>query len=154
MQIEVEFNVQALLTIKENFYAVANQALRITADKIAEDAKANIDPSKSGLHNRSGALAGSIKVTRYVQLEPGSMGEISVTAGDETRVPYANIHESGGTIQARNKPLLKFQVNGQWVSKKQVVIPARPFLVPALETGAENYSAVFLDEFERIFSEV
>ena len=45
---------------------------------------------------------------------------------------YAATHQYGDTriIRARKKKMLRFQVNGQWISKKQVrvTIPARPFL--------------------------
>lgn len=50
-----------------------------------------------------------------------------------TNVKYAATHqfgESGRTIRAKNHKVLRFQVGGQWISKKQVriTIPARPFL--------------------------
>lgn len=50
-----------------------------------------------------------------------------------TNVKHAATHqfgEPGRTIRARRKKSLRFQVGGQWVSKKQVRIriPARPFL--------------------------
>lgn len=50
-----------------------------------------------------------------------------------TNVKHAATHqfgEPGRTIKARRKKALRFRVNGQWVTKKQVriSIPARPFL--------------------------
>lgn len=50
-----------------------------------------------------------------------------------TNTVYAATHQFGTgsrTIRARNKPFLRFQVNGSWVRAKQVTIkiPARPFL--------------------------
>lgn len=45
-----------------------------------------------------------------------------------TNVKYAPIHQFGGTIRAKNKKALTFQIGGQWISKKSVTIPARPFL--------------------------
>ena len=46
---------------------------------------------------------------------------------------YAATHQFGDphrVIRAKKKKNLKFKINGQWVSKKNVVvnIPARPFL--------------------------
>ena len=42
---------------------------------------------------------------------------------------YANIHQYGGTIRAKTKPMLRFKLaNGKWICKKEVVIPTRPFL--------------------------
>lgn len=50
-----------------------------------------------------------------------------------TNVKHAATHqfgEEGRTIKAKNRKALRFQVGGQWISKKQVriTIPARPFL--------------------------
>jgi phage virion morphogenesis protein len=46
-------------------------------------------------------------------------------------VPYgwAIVHQQGATIRAKNVPFLRFQIRGKgWFSKKQVTIPARPWL--------------------------
>ena len=50
-----------------------------------------------------------------------------------TNVKHAATHqfgETGRTIRARRKSTLRFQIDGVWISKKQVrvSIPARPFL--------------------------
>jgi phage gpG-like protein len=51
---------------------------------------------------------------------------------------YAAIHQFGGTIQAKNQPLLRFQAGGRWWSKQSVTMPARPFfpITPAGELTA------------------
>src|SRR5450830_673467 len=36
------------------------------------------------------------------------------------------VQHNGMTIHAKNVPYLHFQINGWWVKKKQVTIPARP----------------------------
>jgi phage gpG-like protein len=56
----------------------------------------------------------------------------SVTLGNPTI--YAAIHQFGGTIKPKDKPLLRFQSGGRWWSVKQVTIPARPF-VPLDDSG-------------------
>lgn len=66
----------------------------------------------------SGRLRGSI--THNV------LGGNAVEVG--TNVAYAGIHQMGGTITAKNAPYLTFRIGGQWVRKKSVTIPARPFL--------------------------
>jgi phage gpG-like protein len=46
-------------------------------------------------------------------------------------VPYAwaRVHQFGATIRAKNVPYLRFLIRGKgWASKKQVTIPARPWL--------------------------
>ncbi|MFC0309465.1 phage virion morphogenesis protein [Gallibacterium trehalosifermentans] len=46
-----------------------------------------------------------------------------------TNLPYAALHHFGGTITAKRAPYLKFKVGDKWVQKKQVTIPARPFML-------------------------
>jgi len=74
------------------------------------------------LHVRSGRLRASIKGT--TKGLTGSLG---------TNVVYGAIHEYGGTIRAKRVQYLKFKISGRWVSAKQVIIPARPFLTPIVE---------------------
>ncbi|MCC5911325.1 MAG: phage virion morphogenesis protein [Clostridiaceae bacterium] len=45
-----------------------------------------------------------------------------------TNKRYAVTHQKGKTIKARRKKYLKFKVGSQWVQKKQVKIPKRPFV--------------------------
>ncbi|MCB1833934.1 MAG: phage virion morphogenesis protein [Geminicoccaceae bacterium] len=54
-----------------------------------------------------------------------------------TNVVYAAIHQFGGVIRATAAPWLRFRVGGRWVKKKQVTIPARPFLGAGPEDNAE-----------------
>ena len=59
-----------------------------------------------------------------------SIQPVSSAKGVEygTNLEYAAIHQIGGTIRAKGDGLLKFQIGGQWISKKEVKIPARPYL--------------------------
>lgn len=45
-------------------------------------------------------------------------------------VPYAwaSVHQFGAIIRAKLRPYLRFKVGQRWASKKEVTIPARPFL--------------------------
>lgn len=45
---------------------------------------------------------------------------------------YAPIQELGGIIRPRTADFLKFQIGGNWIRAKQVVIPDRPYLQPAI----------------------
>jgi phage virion morphogenesis protein len=45
-----------------------------------------------------------------------------------TNTEYAAIHQFGGVIRAKSAKALRFQTGGEWVMKKSVTIPARPFL--------------------------
>jgi phage gpG-like protein len=53
--------------------------------------------------------------------------------GVRRNVPYARIHEYGGTIKPVRAPALMFQIDGHWVRTQSVTIPPRPYLHPALE---------------------
>lgn len=41
---------------------------------------------------------------------------------------YAAIHQFGGTIRAKTSRGLRFRIGDRWSTKRQVSIPARPFL--------------------------
>lgn len=45
-----------------------------------------------------------------------------------TNKEYAAIHQFGGTIRAKGGGLLRFQIGDQWISKKSIKMPARPYL--------------------------
>jgi phage gpG-like protein len=42
--------------------------------------------------------------------------------------PYAGVHQFGATITAKTPKGLRFKIGNQWIRKRQVTIPARPFL--------------------------
>jgi len=53
-------------------------------------------------------------------------GDDTVKIG--TNLIYAPVHQFGATIKAKNAPYLRFMIGGKFISKKQVTIPARPFI--------------------------
>ncbi len=56
-----------------------------------------------------------------------------------SNLPYAAIHEFGGTIKVKNAPLLVFKtLDGAWRRAKQVTIPARPYLSTALADARDR----------------
>lgn len=52
--------------------------------------------------------------------------ETSATVG--TNRIYGGIHQTGGVIKAKRAKFLRFKINGQWVMRKSITMPARPFL--------------------------
>lgn len=65
------------------------------------------------------------------QLDPSDGGRLGVRGRHERKARSDTpIWRPGAHIRARKAKNLRFQVGGQWVSKKQVKvnIPARPFL--------------------------
>lgn len=65
-----------------------------------------------------------------------------------SNVIYAAIHESGGVIRATNKPYLKFQIGNRWVSVKEVTIPARPYLEPAISENVDEMYKIIYDNIK------
>ena len=68
-----------------------------------------------------------------------------------SNVIYSRIHEFGGTIVPRTKEWLRFVIDGRWVTTKKVVIPARPYLYPAIE---ENQRKIGMIIHKAIIDEV
>ena len=96
----------------------------------------------SKLNIRSGRLSRSLIDQFTFTGNGGGTNESirKVTAGAEglegeygTKVPYAAIHEFGGTIQAKGGGFLHFQIGPFHFMRKSVKIPARPYLNPAYE---------------------
>jgi phage gpG-like protein len=56
----------------------------------------------------------------------GSPGDQYVDIG--TNLKYAPVHQYGATIRAKDAKFLRFLGSNGFIFKKQVVIPARPFL--------------------------
>jgi phage virion morphogenesis protein len=50
---------------------------------------------------------------------------------------WGSVHQFGATIRAKGAGYLRFRIGQQWVSKKSVTIPARPFLGISLDDRAE-----------------
>lgn len=65
-----------------------------------------------------------------------------------TNVIYAGIHEgpSQTIIKPKNGKYLRFQIAGQWKTVKQVIIPARPFLFPAVNDNKEKIAEIIVDK--------
>ncbi len=77
--------------------------------------------------NRTGTLEGSIDIVEFAQATPtGAQG----TWGSRD-VAYALIHELGGVIKPVKAKALSFEIDGEFVTVKQVTMPARPYLRPA-----------------------
>ena len=102
------------------------KALDKTLDDALDRAKVRMRPGGGGPQIRSGRLAASLG--KQISLQGDTVtGELIAEA------PYAAAQEYGAVIQARQGKYLKFQVQGRWVSVRQVILPARPYLRPAAE---------------------
>ena len=97
-------------------------------------------PRPDRLARVSGTLARSVVVDRS-----GLPNYVDIGSP----LPYAAVHEFGATIRARgNRMVWGTGVNGQppLRSAREVTIPARPFIGPALEQSAPEFAPIILEE--------
>ena len=109
---------------------------RIIQEKTAPDGKAwKPNLTRTSILLRSGTLARSI--------DYAVAGEAAIVGSG---LVYAGIHQHGGTIRAKNKKALMFRVGNQFVTRKSVTIPARPYLGISSENAEDILDAtkVFL----------
>jgi phage gpG-like protein len=71
--------------------------------------------------------------------------------GLQSSVVYAGVHQEGAVIRAK-RDVLRFRVAGNWVSKREVTIPARPIL-PDGELGP-TWSAALERALDEALAEV
>jgi phage gpG-like protein len=62
---------------------------------------------------------------------------------------YARIHELGGEITPVRKKFLKYNLKGKTIFSKKSVIPARPYIRPALEENIDSLSKIIAKELIR-----
>ena len=94
---------------------------------IKQNAMINASRGRPGLAIDSGDLTNSIMVEK----DKKTATSASVNVGPS--MIYAAIHEFGGVIKAKAARALHFVVDGQHRVAKEVVIPARPYLRPAVD---------------------
>ena len=66
-----------------------------------------------------------------------------------TNLKYAAIHQFGGKIKAKKAKFLKFKTPRGWVQKKEIVIPARPFIGFSKE-DQEDIGVLFRKAIEEV----
>lgn len=84
----------------------------------------------------------NIRGGRKLYLSGGLYDDVTSQANDRyaevgvTKI-YGAIHQVGGTIKAKLAKCLCFKIGKQWVKKRQVTIPARPYLGVSKSDEAE-----------------
>jgi len=131
MQVKVEWDMSQINAMMEklaNAGKSGTKALEQGASVIEAHAKMNAEAH--GLH-KTGNLIGSIQI--YDKMP------FSVMVGSRG-VIYAAVHEFGATISPKRAKMLSWiGESGERIFAHKVVIPARPYLRPAVD---ENKSAV------------
>lgn len=63
---------------------------------------------------------------------------LGASVGAKTRM-IARVHEYGMVIKARNKPYMRFQIGGQWVSIKRVRIRSKRFFRAGMDEAQQRF---------------
>lgn len=136
-------SIKALEQYPKDFYKGLVQGMRNAMFFLEKEVKSSFGVG-GNLKVGTGMLRRSIQTT----VKPQGSNVIGTIGSD---VIYARIHELGGTIHPRVADYLQFQVNGHWVKTKEVKIPARPYLSPAITKNEEKIKEIIQDS---IFKEV
>lgn len=162
---DVEVEGLAILDgLPENMVPVVNGAFRRMMQDVRDRARKNVTAGRPGLIGRTGALQRSIRLGPYRQWSVGAMGEQRVYSN----APYARVHEPPDgrdqtIIRARTRPFLVFRLwnpadtsapTGSWVSVRQVIVPARPFLRPAVEAAVRLWPEYVAESLEFIWRQI
>ncbi len=67
---------------------------------------------------------------------------------------YAPALEKGAVIRAKNAKYLHIKINGEWRTVSSIILPAKPFLGPAVKAIWESEKAITImeDELNRLLS--
>jgi len=112
---------------------------------ILAEREAKLNLSGKILNRRTGRIRNSI--THKVGIQGDKVvGKIG------TNVVYGRIHELGGEIYPRKAKALKFNIPGVgWRTAKKVVMPARPYLRPALEDNMSDIARILANRVTEAF---
>ena len=94
--------------------------------------------SSTTLSRRSGDLANSI--TTSVRRSGGRM--VAEIGNLKKPLPYARIHEYGGTIRPKKGTFLKFEIGGKTIFAKEVKIPERSYLRSSLKAKRQSIVSI------------
>ena len=163
MKVEITSNIKEVIDSMKASVAHIRSKTKLTVFNALTILEAEIMQnirSRSGLKVRSGALLNSVPATKGVTEE--SDGSVSGTIGSQG-VPYAAIHEFGGTtrphdIYPRNKKSLRFmgsqgETFARFVKHPGSKIPARPFIRPALAAKQQEILETFGIMIEAAFKD-
>lgn len=82
---------------------------------------------------------------RSIKALPVRKSVSGMSSGLNASVVYAATHEYGATIRAKSGKYLRFKIGNQWVSKKQVKIPARPMVGPGITENLDRIQEMIVN---------
>lgn len=134
---------------REAIAAVRTEAINNLLDEISETAVEDYMHKDNSIKDdilaiRTGKLSHAVKNKsdpNHIQKVYPSKGKGIVGVENDSRIPYASVHEGGAHITA-NDGFMHYRWHGEWHMSAEVNVPARPYLHPAkdqvLEEKGEN----------------
>jgi phage gpG-like protein len=107
MRVDIDVSFQRQMNLKE----IVGDTVREAAEELREEAKQNAP-------TRSGELKSSIRITRL----SGRSAKVG------SKLVYAPVHEFGGTIRPKKGKVMRYQINGRWVTLRGVTIKESRYL--------------------------
>lgn len=124
-----------LTGLDANLNRLARETFKSLMKEAEKKARRNATSGRPGLIRRSGALERGIKL--------GSLSLGSRMRQDLlSTVIYGRIHELGGAVYAKKGPFMTFEIENRWVRLRSFIIPARPYLAPAMEEVIRNWPQI------------
>lgn len=94
----------------------------------------------------SGALYKSVLISPG----KGKLRTIIYEVSTEVVGDYDWVHEYGATIEARRRPFMIFEIDGELIFAKRVTIPARPYFRPGVEESRPEARWVMGESFKQL----
>lgn len=113
-------------------------ASRGGAELLLKYARDNVE--RTFVKNPTGALRDSLKAIVTLR------GHTQISWSVGSRLVYARIQELGGIIRVKSAPWLVWKdENGGWHRAKMVILPARPYLRPAVDDHKDDMLRKIMD---------
>lgn len=126
-ELSIETDIKKAVSFLEELGKSNKAALKRVLTQTTTAAKPSVKKAykASGLRKNSGALYKSIKGKVF---KHGNIAMIWAGARRDESILYGYALAKGATIKAKKKPYLKFQIDGKWISKKEVKLKKHDFV--------------------------
>lgn len=152
VKLDIDFKKyeKALGDMKQKMPSISKKMMNKVNALVKKEARKNMRGRKFDKEKENGI---------YKNLYSYSKKNFSAKVGVKRIANYSIFIENGANIKAKNHKYLTFKVNGKFVKVKSVIVPARPFLKPAVdmywktEKASKEMEIVFQKELNKLFGE-
>jgi hypothetical protein len=133
MKLKVEIDTEKFMDDLEQSVSTALERTGVDAVEQIRNSFSSTSPSAPG--SPPAKVSGTLSDALDYSVDDGSLN-IGIRSGSRAEV-YAYAQEFGAIINPTSAEYLHFYIEGsdQWVKTKEVILPARPFLRPVINSG-------------------